>query len=457
MKGPTVLPKITALRWLDVRVVLANEAQHFTPWLASNLELLADAIGLEELTQIATEYSVGEFRLDIRAVGVDAAGSTYAVAIENQYGLSNHDHLGKLITYAAHAYEEPDVDRVISVWLTEQVREPHLAAIEFLNRTSPGDIGYFLVSPRFVAGPDGGYFVHFEVLAEPNEFLKSAVGPTTPISTERQIFMQAMYDLCHQRVKGAGYRHTWVHPDGRLARLYLPHDHPLANWAEIRLFSTRTQFRCVLCVENKDASPEESSAILDLVRFQHSDEFEVELGATLNWGGNGALVAGRSATAKVEYPGMGYLDGDPSAAADAAVRFAEVVLRVTRDDDPELYPEPSGEGAVHADAATVATIVGLIRPGEWATYGDISEVAVGSKAASMAVGNILATNQAIPHPHRVLASGGRIPKGWLSHDGLGPEECARRLSEEGVGTVNGSATPAARVSANVLRQRRTAT
>ena len=78
-----------------------GEASHFTPWLADNLDILADALGLAELTLVETESDVAGNRLDILATGTDEDGDERPVAIENQYGISDHKHLGQLVTYLA--------------------------------------------------------------------------------------------------------------------------------------------------------------------------------------------------------------------------------------------------------------------------------------------------------------------------------------------------------------------
>lgn len=160
-------PHIDKLQWVDIRKVLPNEAHDFTPWLGENLDLLADALGLEDLVLVGTEGSVEDFRLDILATGTDASGEEITVVVENQYGATDHDHLGKLVTYAARA--EQDGDRVLGVWVVETPRSAHLAAVEFLNRVTTDTVGWFLVSARFVEGPVG-YYVHFEKHAEQTSF-----------------------------------------------------------------------------------------------------------------------------------------------------------------------------------------------------------------------------------------------------------------------------------------------
>ena len=83
----------------DLREVWPHEALDFTPWLAkeSNLTLLADAVGLE-ITVDETESKVGDFNVDIYAT---ETGTERRIIIENQLEDTNHDHLGKLLTYAA--------------------------------------------------------------------------------------------------------------------------------------------------------------------------------------------------------------------------------------------------------------------------------------------------------------------------------------------------------------------
>ena len=83
----------------DLREVWKNEAYDFTPWLAEedNLSLLADAVGLE-ITLDETESTVGDFNVDIFAT---ETGTDRKIIIENQLESTDHDHLGKLITYAS--------------------------------------------------------------------------------------------------------------------------------------------------------------------------------------------------------------------------------------------------------------------------------------------------------------------------------------------------------------------
>src|SRR4051812_22888938 len=109
------MPDLGQLMPVDVRELWMHEAHDFTPWLESNIERLGDALGMD-LEVTAREADVGDFSLDLLAKDL---GSGRAVVIENQYGPTNHDHLGKLITYASA------MDAGAVIWIIESVRDEH--------------------------------------------------------------------------------------------------------------------------------------------------------------------------------------------------------------------------------------------------------------------------------------------------------------------------------------------
>ena len=83
----------------DLRQVWKNESTDFTPWLAKeeNLALLGEAIGID-ISLEEKESTVGDFSVDIFA---KEEGTGRNIIIENQLEDTNHDHIGKLITYAS--------------------------------------------------------------------------------------------------------------------------------------------------------------------------------------------------------------------------------------------------------------------------------------------------------------------------------------------------------------------
>ena len=86
-------------RITDIRSVWHHEEKDFSKWLAQeeNLKQLSDAIGIDIVLE-ECESSVGNFSVDLYAL---EEGTERRIIIENQLEDTNHDHLGKLITYAS--------------------------------------------------------------------------------------------------------------------------------------------------------------------------------------------------------------------------------------------------------------------------------------------------------------------------------------------------------------------
>ena len=159
----------------DLKTVWKHEALAFTPWLfeKKNLELLSEAIGVE-IEGEATEVGVGSFRVDI--VGSEA-DTGRKVIIENQLEDTDHDHLGKIITYAAGQ------DAEIIVWVVKKAREEHRAAIEWLNNHTDTKIAFFLCEIKLYQIGNSPLAVMFDVIERPNGWIKSS--PRDLSSTER--------------------------------------------------------------------------------------------------------------------------------------------------------------------------------------------------------------------------------------------------------------------------------
>ncbi|MBU1174728.1 MAG: DUF4268 domain-containing protein [Alphaproteobacteria bacterium] len=155
------------LKRLSAQQVWENEPQFFTPWLAENLPLLGEALQIGDLELVDTEVSAGEFRLDILAQ--DETGSP--VLIENQFGASDHKHLGQLISYVASQGEEATV-----VWVSEHIKESHRAAVDWLNSNTTQGFDFFAVEVEALQIDDSNPAPNFRVVAQPNNWTKSIGG-----------------------------------------------------------------------------------------------------------------------------------------------------------------------------------------------------------------------------------------------------------------------------------------
>lgn len=174
-----VLSKLSKLEEIkDLRTVWPHEAQDFTPWLAKeeNIEILSDAIGID-ISINETESSVGDFSLDVLASEV---GTDKKIIIENQLEDTNHDHLGKLITYASGKSAN------IIIWLVKHAREEHKAAIEWLNNHTDDEIGFFLCEIKLYRIGNSDPAVKFEVVEKPNDWTKEIKKKNNINETQQQ-------------------------------------------------------------------------------------------------------------------------------------------------------------------------------------------------------------------------------------------------------------------------------
>ncbi|MGY6772410.1 MULTISPECIES: DUF4268 domain-containing protein [Gallibacterium] len=156
--------KLGKLEEVDIRELWKHEQYDFSEWLAKeeNIEMLSNKVGLT-LTDINKEVFVGSYRCDL--VAKDET-TEIKVIIENQLETTNHDHLGKIITYAS------GLDANVVIWIVKEAREEHRSAIEWLNNKTTTDISFFLIEIRAFRIGDSLPAPQFVVVEKPNDFVK---------------------------------------------------------------------------------------------------------------------------------------------------------------------------------------------------------------------------------------------------------------------------------------------
>lgn len=102
------------------------------------------------------------------------------VIIENQLEATDHDHLGKLLTYLTN------LDAKTAIWITKVPRPEHVKAVAWLNETTPDDVSFYLV--RLDAFKIGD--------SDPAPLFTTIVGP----SPEAKGFGQQKKDLAERHV-----------------------------------------------------------------------------------------------------------------------------------------------------------------------------------------------------------------------------------------------------------------
>lgn len=105
-----------------------QEERNFTKWLADNIDCVGNIIGrniVSTCTEVkeSSEYGKGKYPVDILAIDENDE----KIVVENQYFLSNHIHLGEILTYSAWN----SVSTI--VWITEDIDEEHFHAVEYIK------------------------------------------------------------------------------------------------------------------------------------------------------------------------------------------------------------------------------------------------------------------------------------------------------------------------------------
>lgn len=159
----TVLGKMERVD--DLRTIWPHEAHDFSKWLAQeeNLATLSETIGIDIILE-ETESSVGDFNVDLF---LTEDGTGRKIIIENQLEDTDHDHLGKIITYASGKSAE------VVVWIVKRARDEHKQAVEWLNQHTDENIGFFLLEIQLWKIDNSLPAPKFNIVERPNDWAKT--------------------------------------------------------------------------------------------------------------------------------------------------------------------------------------------------------------------------------------------------------------------------------------------
>ena len=182
---PAVAVPEDGIEQLNVRTLWKHEALNFTPWLAENLHLLGDALGMK-LEPVQTEVPVGPYYLDILARDV---GDGVLVAIENQLEETDLSHLGQLLTYAtgcgAHA----------AIWVAPEFGYEHAQALHRLNEWTNERIRFFGVKVEVIKNAGCAPTPRFRKVVYPGGWNKEVTlrsGEMPPTRRQHHEFFQPL-------------------------------------------------------------------------------------------------------------------------------------------------------------------------------------------------------------------------------------------------------------------------
>jgi hypothetical protein len=255
-----------SLQSLSMRSIWKHEAAEFTPWLCGHVSELGEALGMD-LELVSREAGVGDFSLDILARDL---GSGRHVIIENQVTATDHDHLGKLLTYAA------GYDAAAVVWVAESMRDEHRRALEWLNERTDESAHFFGVIVEVLQIDDSRPAFRFHRAVTPNEWQGELASSTkTPNSRSEgyRKFFQSLIDELreehHFTAARIGQPQNWYSFGSGIAGLTYGASFAAGGRVRVELYIDR-------------GSIEANKAIFDALLGQQG-QIEGAFGAELKW------------------------------------------------------------------------------------------------------------------------------------------------------------------------------
>ncbi len=263
------MPNIGRFEAVEVRELWKHEERDFSAWLEANLDVLSEAIGVS-LSDPKRELLAGNFQVDL--VAQDENGDR--VIIENQLEATNHDHLGKVLTYLTN------LDAKAAIWITTAPRSEHIRAVEWLNETTPDDISFYLVrlAAYRISGSSPAAPL-FTVMVGPSTEAKS-VGREKKELAERHVLHLRFWEQLLDRAKERG---VLLHAQRSPSRnLWLGAGAGVQSGISFTyvIWTTRDEAAVELYIDTEDK--DENKRLFDGLH-ERKAEIEESFGSALSW------------------------------------------------------------------------------------------------------------------------------------------------------------------------------
>ena len=173
----------------------------FSDWLEENIEPLSEVLDMT-LSVVEREKAAGSFSVDLIAEDKDGG----LVIIENQLTQTDHDHLGKVLTYLTN------LEAKTAIWIASKPRPEHIKAVAWLNESTPADIAFYLVRVGAYRIGDSDPAPLFTVIAAPSEEAKIIGGQKKELA-ERHMLRLNFWKQLLDKAKEKGVKlHANISP-----------------------------------------------------------------------------------------------------------------------------------------------------------------------------------------------------------------------------------------------------
>jgi hypothetical protein len=256
------------LERVPIREIWKDEERDFTAWMSDqdNLDLLSEELGTA-LSLEETEKRVGPFEADL--VASDGEGDV--VVIENQFGRTDHDHLGKLLTYFRN------LDAKAAVWISEDPRLEHEKVVEWLNEITPDDVGFYLVKVEVFRIGDSPPAPKFTAVVAPSTEAKVVGRKKKDFSEWHSELLEFWRQLLERAKEKKVLTHDNVNPrKSEWLSVRVGDERVWLTYAALRKDKTRVE----LVIDTRDKSF--NKKLFDYLHNKRK-EIEVAFGEELKW------------------------------------------------------------------------------------------------------------------------------------------------------------------------------
>ncbi len=256
--------KIEKIEKVPLREIWKHEAQEFTKWLQDNIEVLDEVLDIH-LSNVEREQSTGTFNVDLKAEDEDGN----LVIIENQLEKSNHDHLGKIISYLTA------VGANKAIWIVSEPRPEHIGAISWLNESTPAE--FYLLKIEGIKIGNSSPAPLLTLIVGPSEEAKEA-GEAKKEIAERFSIRHNFWAKLLEKAKSKTKLHETISPSQHgwigtgAGKSGLNYNYVI----------TQHEGKVELYIDRGKESETENKKIFDDL-YKHKDEIEKTFGHELSW------------------------------------------------------------------------------------------------------------------------------------------------------------------------------
>lgn len=309
---------IGKIKNVSLRDIWKKEDKDFSKWLEENIEYLNDILDFD-LNVVSREEKVGPFKVDLFAE--DDFGNK--VIIENQLNKTDHDHLGKIITYLTN------LEANTAIWITSKPVNEHIKAIKWLNEVTPDDISFYLIKVEAIKiEPQSLVAPLFTIIEGPSTEAKQ-LGEEKKQYAQRHILRKEFWTKLLEKAKERTKLHSNVSPS-------------IYSWVGAGAGKSGISYNYVItnkygsCEVYLNRGPDFEEPNINKIRFselyKHKSKIEKEFGKKLNWE---KLEGRRASRISIKFEGEGLKDKDKwdklqDKMIDAMIRLEKALKRFIR-------------------------------------------------------------------------------------------------------------------------------